>query len=397
MPDNQENEKIRDDYDINDDYDPADQSEGKLKPPPFRPSEYIHPYMYYIKIAGVLTVVCASIALMLAIINAVTSGIIDANTAREKEASILAIFTDADSVILHEKTSDETALSHVSLNVSVKDIYEVKAGDAVIGYCVNVTSVGFGGEIDMIVGLDTDNQVRGVKIISLYETPGLGSKTADDTFLRQFKGISGKIAVGDNIDAVSGATVSSKAVTAGVNAALSLNLYKNLLPEEDLEAWNSIDDPAPDTEPPPENSSDSTNLPDSDPPELESEPPEMHPDVIEPDETKPDIPAITAPPETTPPPETTALPPETTPPPPETTAPPETEPPETEPQETEPPETEPSETEPSETEPSETEPLETEPPVHETTPPETVPPEPDPDFPEDTQPEEIIENEWRQW
>ena len=83
----------------------------------------------------------------------------------------------------------------------------------------------------MIVGVDGDGLVSGVSIVSNKETSGIGSKVMDNNalpsgtrVLDQFIGMSGagSLTVGKNVDAISGATVSSKGVTKGVNAALAV-------------------------------------------------------------------------------------------------------------------------------------------------------------------------------
>ncbi|MBR0310853.1 MAG: FMN-binding protein, partial [Oscillospiraceae bacterium] len=87
------------------------------------------------------------------------------------------------------------------------------------------------GNIEMIVGVDADNAVTGVSIVSNKETAGIGSKVMNNDplpsgtgVLEQFIGMSGAgtLTVGKNVDAISGATVSSKGVTKGVNAALAV-------------------------------------------------------------------------------------------------------------------------------------------------------------------------------
>ena len=96
-----------------------------------------------------------------------------------------------------------------------------QAGDA--GWVVEVTPSGFGGTIDMMVGVGTDGVVTGVSIISMSETSGLGSNASRDTFRGQFVGASGSVAVtkdNGDIDALTGATITSRAVCDGVNAAL---------------------------------------------------------------------------------------------------------------------------------------------------------------------------------
>ena len=91
------------------------------------------------------------------------------------------------------------------------------------GYVVEVTPSGFGGTIDMVVGVGTDGTVTGVSIISMSETSGLGANASKESFRSQFVGKSGVLAVskdGGEIDALTGATITSRAVTSGVNTAL---------------------------------------------------------------------------------------------------------------------------------------------------------------------------------
>lgn len=96
----------------------------------------------------------------------------------------------------------------------------------IVGYVITVTEKGYGGQIQVMVGIDSDGKVSGVSILSHNETPGLGAKTAEDEFLKQYKNLNSEAEVGKDIVAVTGATISSKAVTRSVNAAL--NEYKNI-------------------------------------------------------------------------------------------------------------------------------------------------------------------------
>ena len=112
----------------------------------------------------------------------------------------------------------------------LSEVYEVQSGGDTIGYAFKVTASGSQGNIVMIVGVDTDLTVTGVSIVKASETAGIGSKvmnneatSAGTGALDQFVGKSGAgtLAVKQNIDAVTGATVSTKGVTKGVNAALA--------------------------------------------------------------------------------------------------------------------------------------------------------------------------------
>lgn len=96
-----------------------------------------------------------------------------------------------------------------------------KADD--LGYVVRVSTNGFGGAIDMMVGVKADGTVSGVSIISHAETASLGANCTREDWRSQFAGLFGQLAVdkdGGEIDSLTGATVTSRAVTKGINLAL---------------------------------------------------------------------------------------------------------------------------------------------------------------------------------
>ena len=119
--------------------------------------------------------------------------------------------------------------TNITEGSTINDILEVTdtAGNT-IGYVVNVTnSKGYGGAIEMAVGMDTDLNITGLSIISNSETAGLGANCTKDTWRAQFNGKTIPItysktgAVGANeIDAISSSTFTTKAVVWGVNSAL---------------------------------------------------------------------------------------------------------------------------------------------------------------------------------
>ena len=111
---------------------------------------------------------------------------------------------------------------------NVKALYCAMKGEELQGWCVNVTPSGYGGAIDMMVGVTKDYKVSGVKVISNSETAGLGAKCTDQSFREQFNGKSNNVKVikngtpkDDEIVAITGATITSKAVTSGVNDAVN--------------------------------------------------------------------------------------------------------------------------------------------------------------------------------
>lgn len=102
------------------------------------------------------------------------------------------------------------------------DIYAVLENDTTIGYGFVAVGTGYGGEISILVGLENKTTVKGIVIISQDETPGLGSKVAEEPFTSQFAGVDiDDVRLGGEIDAITGSTISSTAVVEAVrNAAL---------------------------------------------------------------------------------------------------------------------------------------------------------------------------------
>lgn len=92
----------------------------------------------------------------------------------------------------------------------------------VVGYAFRVSPKGYGGAIDMVVGIDIKGRVVGIKILSMKETPGLGSKASGADFLKQFLGKTAQnpLKAKKDIDAITGATITSQAVSDGVRQAL---------------------------------------------------------------------------------------------------------------------------------------------------------------------------------
>jgi len=93
-----------------------------------------------------------------------------------------------------------------------------------VGYCIEVQSQGFGGMVTMVVGVDLDGKVTGVAVTSHSETKTIGTAAMEPAALRRYVGRSGTIrtAGANSVDTVTGATVTSKAIIAGVNRALAI-------------------------------------------------------------------------------------------------------------------------------------------------------------------------------
>ncbi len=165
-----------------------------------------------LKLGLVLCLICGISTLVLSTVNHITEPIIAELTVKQQNAARQEVLADAEEFIAVNEA-----------------FYIGKKGDATVGYAVGVAPSGYGGAIHMMVGISTEYRVTGIKIVSFSETPGLGSKAGEPKFLNQFIGKNEDITVvkgganGDHqVTAVSGATVSSKAVTEGVKAAVAL-------------------------------------------------------------------------------------------------------------------------------------------------------------------------------
>ncbi len=161
-----------------------------------------------------LLLVCAVVAAVVSGVYLLTDARYRSNIRLQKEKAIREIFDPEGSLAamrVQELPFDgeETA-------------YAVYDGDRLVGYCVETVSSGFGGDMALTVGFHTDGSIKGVSIVSMSETPGLGSRVGEDNYLDSYIGKSGSLAFGEGVDAISGATISSRAVLNGVNRAVEV-------------------------------------------------------------------------------------------------------------------------------------------------------------------------------
>jgi electron transport complex protein RnfG len=171
--------------------------------------------LYILRLTATLLAICAVVALALAGVNAITAKKIAENKEQKTKEALQQVLPGA--AVFEE-------ISFTDASGLVTKVYQ----DPAVGYAVEVAPNGFGGAITMMVGVSFEGKVLGNSIISHAETPGLGAVAAAGTdkgvaFREQFKGLISGITVGDGenqIAAISGATISSKAVANGVNVAL---------------------------------------------------------------------------------------------------------------------------------------------------------------------------------
>ena len=170
-----------------------------------------------IKTGIVLFLITGIAALILASVNNVTAPMIAANETEKQMTAMTKVLPEAGNF---EELTDAVK------SEDVLGIYAAKNGDETVGYAVLVESMGYGGAISMVVGVDLDGKITGIDITNQSETPGLGANCAKDEFKNQFVGKTSEITVAKNnakenqIDAITSATITSKAVTKGVNIAV---------------------------------------------------------------------------------------------------------------------------------------------------------------------------------
>ena len=168
--------------------------------------------MYVLRLALTLLIITAVVAAVLAGVNSITAPAIAELKAQKTQEAIELVLPGGGEVL---DSFPETAL-----------VSKVYASDT--GYAIEVTPGGFDNTITMMVGVDTEGKVLGISVISHTETAGLGAVAAAGTpagenFRGQFVGQSGSVSVtkdGGAMDAITGATITSRAICAGVNAAL---------------------------------------------------------------------------------------------------------------------------------------------------------------------------------
>lgn len=187
-----------------------------------------------IKNTIILTAITLVSGILLGLVYEVTKDPIKAAQDDAKKAAFQAVIPDAASFELLPDFSPENAREILGeAGYTESDIEEVAnaldASGASMGYVINVVShKGYGGDIRISVGILSDGTVTGIEMLAINETPGLGMNAAEDSFKNQFQNkqvtefvVTKTKESGDNmIDAISGATITSNAVTNAVNSAL---------------------------------------------------------------------------------------------------------------------------------------------------------------------------------
>ena len=191
-----------------------------------------------VKDALVLFAITLVAGILLGVVYQITLDPIAKANENAKEKAYKAVLAEADSFeTIDALPSDDDINASSDIDFSKDKVNEVaigKKGSETAGYVVTVTdSDGYGGDIKFSVGISTDGTYLGTSILTISETAGLGMRAKQDpSFLAQFNGTKtseykvvtdGTGSSSDSsIDAIGGSTVTSKAITKGVNAALAV-------------------------------------------------------------------------------------------------------------------------------------------------------------------------------
>ncbi|MFA5015353.1 MAG: RnfABCDGE type electron transport complex subunit G [Actinomycetota bacterium] len=160
-----------------------------------------------------LAVIVTVAVVLLIAVNSVTSSTVESRKVEEVKSTLENIFSGIDRYEIED------------------EIYIVYQDNNRIGYAFMADGSGYGGDIEILVGLDNNFGIIGISILAQTETPGLGSRITESSFTDQFKGLSvSDIALaseGGKIDAITGATISSRAVVDAIREKM-IEILDNL-------------------------------------------------------------------------------------------------------------------------------------------------------------------------
>lgn len=187
-----------------------------------------------IKNTLILTAITLVSGILLGFVYEITKEPIAQATAAATAAAYAEVFSTAEEFVDYDgfdSTEAEAVLTSAGLNDDTIDgvVVAMNNGEE-LGYVITTTAHdGYGGDITFTIGVTNDGIINGISVLSISETAGLGMKAADPAFSDQFADVEVQTftvtktgSIGESeIDAISGATITSNAVTNGVNAGLA--------------------------------------------------------------------------------------------------------------------------------------------------------------------------------
>ena len=184
-------------------------------------------------IAIKLLVICSIVATIVAAVNYITADKIAYNEKLNTAEALTGIYfdnygkefeVDGNSYVISDDGNIIISCKEAAFDFSTKDIKALyilsDTENNTLGYCVSIQPMGFKDCIKMLVAVNPDCTVKGVEIVSMSETSGIGTKAQDPSFLGKFANLN-STEVSSEVDIISGATKTSKPVIDAVTASLN--------------------------------------------------------------------------------------------------------------------------------------------------------------------------------
>lgn len=182
-----------------------------------------------LKEAGILFAITLIAGLILGFVNQLTADPIAKQQELKIQKACATVFAQAAS--FEERVEDASGAAYqAAAGLRLGKVYTALAQDgSVMGYVIDVTSTeGYGGDIEIMMGVTTEGRLNGISILSISETPGLGMQAGEvlvpqfaDKEVKTFQYTKSGAKADNEIDAISGATITTKAVTGAVNEGLA--------------------------------------------------------------------------------------------------------------------------------------------------------------------------------
>lgn len=189
-----------------------------------------------LKDAFVLFAITLIAGVLLGFVYELTQDTIEEAKVKEKQEAYELVFQEAASfsdkeekyVTVSKTSGDLLQVDAMIKGVTIDEILEAYSEDGtLLGYVMTTTShEGYGGEVPITIGITIDGRITGVEVLDNSETSGFGSKAKEPAFKEQFKDMQvEQVVPGDNFDGISGATITTKAVTNAINGSLYYAKY----------------------------------------------------------------------------------------------------------------------------------------------------------------------------
>ncbi|QSX07980.1 RnfABCDGE type electron transport complex subunit G [Alkalibacter rhizosphaerae] len=186
-----------------------------------------------VRLSLVLFVIAAISALLLGATNYVTRDIIAEQIRVQNEQARIEVLGEADAFEQMDPAQLRSLVENLGFENPeiMEEVYIGKKSGEIIGYTFKSLPKGYGGNITVLTGIALDGTVTGMRVVSHSETPGLGAKSTEPAFMDQFQGLSAGEPVsviksgtsqGNEVNAITGSTITSQGVTDGVNASIEV-------------------------------------------------------------------------------------------------------------------------------------------------------------------------------